>query len=1615
MNNFYRKIIYVFFLCLGVFNFPFGIEKVFALECSPTHYNCVVGYPTSMHQSGTGGEGWGYSAWYWRCTEQPGGVGAAIDCVEQRKACVHDVCGAWSACSNGNKSRVCNASDTDCNGQFSITETQPCPACGSASGSSFVSVPTTNLCSVGSASTLSGSGSGKDGSLDLSPSSATTYNLNTTANWPGSPTTAPGVNFSVTENRAITTNQIVIDSSTAAGLAIGDEILIINLQGTSSNYSNVGQYETVTIKSITTNSPTGKSTLTLNSFLINGYDGTTQKIMVQRIPNWTDVTIGANATLTADAWNGVKGGVVVFRSNGTINKAGIIDMKGKGFRGATVNGFSACGYPWPTVAGDRGESYAGINSLAATGRCASVLGNHVALSAIGGGGGGGAASTSTGRGGGGGGGAGYSAAGTAGGQTSYAEAGGPAGGSYGSTNLSTIYLGSGGGESGTPVNYANNPGGNGGGLIIIYGNNIQNTGAVNASGNDGSNGFSSAADDCQGGGGGGSGGSVLITGNVLSLGSSIITSVGGSGGVGGTNKWGGTCGAGGAGSTGRVAINYYGTISGTTSPASTNTQKTSSLGAAGPWEWYCVDGNNYSAKCSATQITPTCGSANNSYSSSAPTANLCVTGANAVTKDWANYDFSARKAITIANNSGTVLTNYQTAIAVAYETAMQADFDDIRFYDASKNELNYWLETKTNSTLAKFWVKVPSIPVAGTTIYMYYGNSSVGTLSNGNNVFVFFDDFNDLSKWNTTPIPYNSGTGSISVSGGEATIASTNTTGVSFSSLSAVPNRDIKIRLNMTYQYASSTYSQSRVQLINNSAADPGTSDGLFFYVDGLMLGANGAQTAFASTFNSSTGVTYEFSSAASAKLTVNDVVKATLSNTVPSHADKYIRLWSYYNSSYKLNWILISEYAATEPAVTVGSAEALTPPAFPTSSPWSWQCYAGGPVSEVCTAAANIPGCGSANGTTVASAPTSDLCNLASSAVKPDWGDYASSKRRSITITNSNGSALTNYQVAVNIPYYTGMQTDFDDLRFTAADKTTPLSYWLESKTDSSTAKVWVKVPSIPVTGTTIYVYYGNASATSLSNGNNTFAFYDNFDGTSLGSGWTSTGLASASVTGGYVDTEANASTWQTGSGLNYNGLNLTGNFEVMGNFSWYGRSADLAEIYMSLNNNAVYVGMNDAWSDNNGEYKAFCGGTAWESGLGTAAASGTASVKISRVGNTIKTYQDGTERCSGTYSSPITNILFSNDRYQTYAGKTARVYSVIVRSLASSEPVPTVSSTEETYNAVFATAGPWQWKCANSSGTVNTDTCTANQSGAITITNPKNPYQIDATNKTNNYWYCSGYFDSTNTYQVGRSGSLDFQFNYSDSTAGSTLRNYRFAFSPASDPAGTDAIRVPVDNSTDLSLEWTNISSPYIAIGGTVNANNAVTVNKTSSQSLGQIAYGNSYNWWVKLKNSGGTNSSWIPGGTFSTLMKKAPIIKFLPSNYIIYNRKVRFCSTADITNPSDPCYSTCWKGTGTPANSDLEGSNWKCSICYDSSNVAVPCSSSNSNTFTWTLPSSGVTFGTGSTAATANPELLFTSSQPLKLKINDSVTGVTCGYQRTETSDTSSIGAKAKWVEK
>lgn len=72
------------------------------------------------------------------------------------------------------------------------------------------------------------------------------------------------------------------------------------------------------------------------------------------------------------------------------------------------------------------------------------------------------------------------------------------------------------------------------------------------------------------------------------------------------------------------------------------------------------------------------------------------------------------------------------------------------------------------------------------------------------------------------------------------------------------------------------------------------------------------------------------------------------------------------------------------------------------------------------------------------------------------------------------------------NVSLNTKSQLDFDDIRFTKADGTTPLDYWLEAKIDNGYADVWIEFDSIPASPSTInfYVYYNYPSATDGGNG---------------------------------------------------------------------------------------------------------------------------------------------------------------------------------------------------------------------------------------------------------------------------------------------------------------------------------------------------------------------------------------------------------------------------------------------------------------------------------------------------------------------------------------------------
>jgi hypothetical protein len=113
------------------------------------------------------------------------------------------------------------------------------------------------------------------------------------------------------------------------------------------------------------------------------------------------------------------------------------------------------------------------------------------------------------------------------------------------------------------------------------------------------------------------------------------------------------------------------------------------------------------------------------------------------------------------------------------------------------------------------------------------------------------------------------------------------------------------------------------------------------------------------------------------------------------------------------------------------------------------------------------------------------------------NWSYY-----RPVNIANNVASVLTNYETKLTLNTQalitaSQLQSKCQDLRFVGSDGMTRLGYFFEPvDCNSATTPVWVNIPSIPASGTTtIYMYYGNASAASESSGDETFAFFDDFE----------------------------------------------------------------------------------------------------------------------------------------------------------------------------------------------------------------------------------------------------------------------------------------------------------------------------------------------------------------------------------------------------------------------------------------------------------------------------------------------------------------------------------------
>ncbi|MCK9578301.1 DUF2341 domain-containing protein [bacterium] len=271
--------------------------------------------------------------------------------------------------------------------------------------------------------------------------------------------------------------------------------------------------------------------------------------------------------------------------------------------------------------------------------------------------------------------------------------------------------------------------------------------------------------------------------------------------------------------------------------------------------------------------------------------------------------WNKRKPITVSSTSA--LTDYQIKLVVTYDSDMQADFDDLRFTSSDgKTLLDYWIESKTDSSTATVWVKVPSLISGNTSIFMYYGNTSAVTTSNGSNVFTLFDDFDDgtidTSKWTRLSYPPT-----WSESNGKLTISGATINWEYFSTTNAVSDNSI-IEANVT-QITTTTYGM-RLGIGSTLTALAGLNPKAnTINVNNSNGAAFTCNTPAIYGFEIRSGTVYVARNRASQTTTSN--APATKKLILAITADDGVGVMSF-------DWIIARKYATVEPTTIFGSEE---------------------------------------------------------------------------------------------------------------------------------------------------------------------------------------------------------------------------------------------------------------------------------------------------------------------------------------------------------------------------------------------------------------------------------------------------------------------------------------------------------------------------------------------------------------------------------------------------------------------------------------------------------------------------------------------------------------------
>ncbi len=323
---------------------------------------------------------------------------------------------------------------------------------------------------------------------------------------------------------------------------------------------------------------------------------------------------------------------------------------------------------------------------------------------------------------------------------------------------------------------------------------------------------------------------------------------------------------------------------------------------------------------------------------------------------WAYPGWQYRRPITITEQSGTDLTYFQVKISATLDLSkVRSDAGDIRFATAGGQAIPYWIESWDNSTGSiTVWVKVPSIPANGqVTIYMYYGNPSAVSESDGNAVFEFFDDFEgtslDANRWTV----FSSG-GTYTINGSYITLAPTpdqNNAVALRSNIQVVNNIIVEAKVNPKsdtyYDLGLITTENINTNMWHLAGegnlgyafqADEVTSSNRGYYLAKRTASGLTRLTRFAGGGQTLQEIIYKLTYTAEGKLMgqvifLDGAIWTTLQETDTTYLsdNKYIVIWQ--GEDYDLglggpsswDWVRVRKYAAQEPTPTVGKEQTST------------------------------------------------------------------------------------------------------------------------------------------------------------------------------------------------------------------------------------------------------------------------------------------------------------------------------------------------------------------------------------------------------------------------------------------------------------------------------------------------------------------------------------------------------------------------------------------------------------------------------------------------------------------------------------------------------------------